>query len=60
MRSPRIVLQCIDPECRDTFECPRMHYARVRELLMSVGWVLRGSQTGHVYHCPKHPPTPDR
>lgn len=56
----RTVIHCIDPKCKDTFECPPMHFTRFRALLMSVGWVMRGSNVGPVYHCPKHPPTPDR
>jgi hypothetical protein len=59
-RHRRTVVQCIGPECKNTFECPSMHYAKFRALLMSVGWAVRGSQTGPVYHCSEHPPVPDR
>lgn len=60
MSAQKTEVSCVQPQCRNTFEAPKMHFVKIRALMMSAGWRMRGSNVGMVYHCPEHPPPPDR
>jgi hypothetical protein len=58
-RRRRTVVHCINPRCKNTFECPPMHYAKFRAL--DVGWMGRSWITDRTrLPLSEHPPVPDR